>query len=117
MIHRCAEGDVILNKEGVVGTMLTSGNGCEYVHLSIKPGSVVHAHSLPFPVTFYVLTGTGTLQTGEDRHEVTEGDLAEVGGGALRGWRNEGNKVLSLLVIKHVSSSVPADTGADEAGR
>jgi quercetin dioxygenase-like cupin family protein len=102
MIHRTASGEVMLDQDGVVGTKLNEQNGCQYVHLTVQPGSVVAPHSLPIPVTFYVLAGNGALSLNGGQYEAEQGDLVEVEAGASRGWQNQGDAVLSLLVIKHM---------------
>ena len=101
MIQGVSSGKVILDKDGVVGTMISESNGCQYVHLSIQHGSLIAAHSLPHPVTFYVLSGAGLLFLKDREYEVGEGDLVEVEAGASRGWANRGDATLFLLVIKH----------------
>jgi quercetin dioxygenase-like cupin family protein len=102
MIYKISSGEVILDQDGVLGTALNERNGCQYVHLTVQPDSVVTPHSLPIPVTFYVLAGKGLLTRGNAHYEVEQGDLVEVEAGASRGWQNQGDAVLSILAIKHM---------------
>jgi quercetin dioxygenase-like cupin family protein len=101
MIYRDSSGTVILDEGGVTGRRIHQQNGCEYVQLTVQPGSVVAPHSLPFPVTFYVSAGAALLRLGDARYEVGKGDLLEVEADVSREWQNIGAEALSLLVIKH----------------
>ncbi len=84
---------------------LESKNGCEYVHLTLQPGSVVAPHRLPFPVSFYLVSGKGSVSLGDAQFEVEQGGLLkEVEAGAPRGWKNLCPADPSILVIKHTGS-------------
>jgi|WetSurMetagenome_2_1015567.scaffolds.fasta_scaffold689771_1 quercetin dioxygenase-like cupin family protein len=102
MIHKATGREVVLDRDGVRGEKIQTQNGCEYVHLTLQAGSTVTSHSLDFPVTFYVLSGSGVLYLDGAPHEAETGDLAEVKAGATREWRNVGTEPLSCLVVKHI---------------
>ena len=102
MIHRRSDGETILERDGARGRRIGEKNGCEYVHLTLQSGCTVAPHRLDFPVTFYVLTGSGIVTLDGNPDEVEAGDLVEVDGGAFREWSNPGAEPFSCLVIKHV---------------
>lgn len=96
-------GQVILQDDKVLGTLLNTGLSWEIVQLVIRPEALVEPHRLPMPVSFFVLSGQGILTAdGETLHPV-KGDLIEVDGQVQRSWRNDGPDALELLVIKHLS--------------
>lgn len=101
MINRGTDSVTILNSDGITGKRIGTHNGCEYVQLTIKPGSVVAPHSLDFPLTFYVIEGMGTALIEGKEFVAEKGDLIDVGSGISRQWSNKGSQTLSLLVIKH----------------
>jgi quercetin dioxygenase-like cupin family protein len=106
MIQKEINGVVILDAEGVTGKRIGVHGGCEFVRLTVNPGSIVASHSLGFPVTFYVIEGAGLVSI-EGRDALAEkGDLVEVPAGAQRRWSNTGSHALSLLVIKHTGQGV-----------
>jgi quercetin dioxygenase-like cupin family protein len=102
MTHRRTNGEVILDHDGAKGRKIGTENGCEYVHLTLQGGSTITAHHLDFPVTFYVLDGSGILTLDGNSDRIEPGDLVEVDAGALREWVNPGTEPFSCLVIKHV---------------
>lgn len=72
----------------------------EVVHLSLKPGEGMDLHEMPFPVVFVVSMGDGILQAGEEKIPASRGDCIRVEPGVMRGWRNEGNAVVDIIVMK-----------------
>ena len=82
------------------GRILYSAPGYELVHLTLQPGEAMALHAQLFDVVFYVLSGTGTLQTDADTLEISENTMVHVGKDLRRAWRNEGSKELKILVNK-----------------
>lgn len=75
-------------------------NDCELIHLTLKPTEVLEKHSNPFDVAFYVLSGFGELEVGDETAIISADTVIEVAGGELRGWKNSGTENLRVLVVK-----------------
>lgn len=89
-IRKSSEGDTIFQAEGAVGKKIYSKHGCDYVHLTIQPGSKIARHLLGIPVTFVILNGVGILQCQGESNSVEPGDIAEGGADIEREWSNAG---------------------------
>ncbi len=102
MVYRVDGGEMVLNREGCVGTRLYENAGNEYVHLAIDPGGEIPAHALPIPVDFCVLKGVGIATVDGAAQEVAVGQMLSCPPHVSRGWKNEDPEKLEILVIKHV---------------
>lgn len=75
-------------------------NDCELIHLTLKPGEILEKHSNPFDVAFYVLSGSGELEVGDETAAISADTVIEVAAGEMRGWKNDGSEDLRVLVVK-----------------
>lgn len=73
---------------------------CELIHLRLKPAEILEKHSNPFDVAFYVLSGSGELEVGDETETITADTVIEIAAGELRGWKNSGTEDLRVLVVK-----------------
>lgn len=103
MIYDAESGEVVFDQGGCVGTKLYEAHGNEYVHLAISPGGGIPEHALPLAVSFCVLAGRGICSVSGKAFEMTAGQMAECPSNELRGWRNEGDEILRVLVVKRKS--------------
>ena len=101
MIIRAKDNTEIYNQDGAIGKLIGKENNCEYVKLCLQPGSKIEKHSLPFHVTFFVIKGIGDVQLVDSVKKVYTGDLIEVEPNQSRGWQNNFEDMLEVLVIKH----------------
>ncbi|HOW52726.1 MAG TPA: cupin domain-containing protein [bacterium] len=93
---------VVFSQEGMIGKRLAAHPKAEIVHLAIEPGKGLALHTMPMPVLFFVIEGTGTLRTADGAERHAAGSLVECPADTLRGWTNEGTAPLNVLVIKLV---------------
>lgn len=100
MIHRIQDGETVYDSGGCRGVKLYEATGNEYVHLTIGPGEEIPEHSLPLAVSFYVLNGCGTCRISGTDTPAVAGEMLECPPDVPRGWRNNSNAPLELLVIK-----------------
>lgn len=84
----------------MIGKRLAAHPRAEIVHLAIEPGKGLALHTMPMPVLFFVIEGTGTLRTADGTERYTAGTVIECPAGIERGWANEGTTPLKVLVIK-----------------
>jgi len=73
---------------------------CELIHLTLRPGEILEKHSNPFDVAFYVLSGSGELEVGDETAVISADTVIEVAAGEMRGWKNDGTEDLRVLVVK-----------------
>ena len=70
------------------------------VMITLQPGESLKKHMTPVDVFFYVLEGTGTVEIGPERAEVTKDKLVESPARIPHLWINESNTVFKVLVVK-----------------
>lgn len=68
--------------------------------ITLKPGQELKKHITPVDVAFYVLEGTGVVQIGDEKLEVTKNTLIESPRDILHCWYNESESDLAFMVIK-----------------
>lgn len=68
--------------------------------ITLKPGQMLKKHITPVDVAFYVLSGEGVVQIGEEKCTVAAGTLVESPKKILHCWYNESEQDLSFMVIK-----------------
>ena len=80
--------------------MIQSDENLALVHSYFKPGEGIPSHPNDDRAIFYVLSGEATLSfEGEDK-TLKAGDSVLIPEKTQRGWRNDSNEELSLLVMK-----------------
>ena len=68
--------------------------------ITLKPGQSLKRHITPVDVAFYVLSGTGVVEIGDEKQEVVANTLVESPKDVMHCWYNEGTESLRFLVIK-----------------
>ncbi len=68
--------------------------------LTLKEGERLRRHITPVDVCFYVLSGSGTVEIGEEKEVVERDTLIESPKGIVHCWYNTGNESLRILVVK-----------------
>ena len=97
-----SQGEIVFDAGGACGKKLHVANGCEFVVLTLSPGSEIAPHVLDIAVSFYVISGEGKLVSDGVSSDVASGDLIETTAGSERSVSHSGDNDLKLLVIKHV---------------
>jgi quercetin dioxygenase-like cupin family protein len=82
------------------GYILHSEKPVELIQLLLKPGEKLETHKNPFDVVFFVIEGSGLLTINEDKKQLKSSDTIKVTSQNLRGWENNTQSDLHLLVIK-----------------
>lgn len=82
------------------GRKMYIGLDAELIHLSLKPGEVLEKHSNPFDVVFYILEGSGIVETDDEAISVESDMSIEIEREINRGITNTGEDLLRLLVLK-----------------
>jgi quercetin dioxygenase-like cupin family protein len=68
--------------------------------ITLKPGQSLKRHITPVDVTFYVLSGTGVVEIGEEKQEVAAETLVESPKDIVHCWYNESSEPLRFMVVK-----------------
>jgi quercetin dioxygenase-like cupin family protein len=82
------------------GRILLASEKNEVIHLVLKPGEGMDLHTQPVDVIFFVVGGNGILRTADKPVEGEPGSCIQVPAGVQRGWMNNSNAELRILVIK-----------------
>ncbi|MFC2151747.1 cupin domain-containing protein [Bacteroidota bacterium] len=82
--------------------ILHSEKQIELVHLLLKPGENLAEHKNPFDVIFFVAEGKGILSVEGKESELSINDVIKVTSDQNRGWNNNSDQNLRLLVIKQL---------------
>ena len=72
----------------------------ELVYLTLKPNEKLEVHKNPFDVIFYVISGKGELIIEDEKNILEKNNCIKVASKFNRGWTNNTNTSLELLVIK-----------------
>ncbi|ABD41460.1 Cupin 2, conserved barrel [Methanospirillum hungatei JF-1] len=70
------------------------------VVITLKPGESLKKHITPVDVFFYVLEGTGIVEIGDERSEVTKDMLVESPARIPHRWINQSTEIFRVLVVK-----------------
>ena len=68
--------------------------------ITLKPGQSLKRHITPVDVIFYVLSGTGIIEIGDEKQEVVADTLVESPKNILHCWYNESSKPLRFMIVK-----------------
>jgi len=80
--------------------ILHSEKTVELVHLTLKPGEQLAEHKNPFDVIFFVVEGAGILTINGKPTKLKATDTLKVTSEINRGWENNTDNDLKILVIK-----------------
>jgi len=92
--------EIVKNPHGVKSQKLHSSEHVSLMLITLQPGEKLRQHITPVDVLFLVLEGTGIVEIGDEKKEVTKDTLIDSPKGIIHCWYNEGNKTLRILVIK-----------------
>lgn len=70
------------------------------VVITLQPGESLKKHVTPVDVFFYVLEGTGIVEIGDEKAEVTKDKLVESPARIPHRWINQSTEVFRVLVVK-----------------
>jgi len=68
--------------------------------ITLKPGQSLKRHITPVDVAFYMLEGSGIVEVGDEKMEVTKDTLIESPKDIVHCWYNESDNPIKIMVIK-----------------
>ena len=88
------------NAHGVDARNLYNTEDAMITVITLGAGQSLKRHITPVDVAFYVLEGTGTVEVGEEKLEVTAGTLVESPKDIVHCWYNESDAPMKFMVVK-----------------
>ena len=88
------------NPHGIDARNLYDGEHAIITHILLNPGEHLKKHITPVDAIFYVLEGTGIVEIGDEKLEVTKDTLIDSPTKIPHCWYNESDKILRILVTK-----------------
>jgi mannose-6-phosphate isomerase-like protein (cupin superfamily) len=95
------------NPHNVEAKKLYDTEHAEVIHMRIQPGQSLKKHITPVDVFFYILTGKGIVEIGEERQEVGPDTLIESPKNVPHLLSNSGTDVFRFLVVKTPKQTAP----------
>lgn len=95
--------EVIFDQNGVIGRQVLKQGNNEYVSLSFNIGTETKAHVQDILMTFYIVTGQGSVVIENETFHLKKGQLIEIQAGKSRQWKNTGKEVMELFVVKTIN--------------
>ena len=68
--------------------------------ITLTPGQSLKRHITPVDVAFYVLSGKGVVEVGNEKQEVVADTLVESPKDIMHCWYNESSEPLRFMVVK-----------------
>ena len=97
---RLGDTPIMENAHGVDARNLYNTADAMVTVITLDPGQSLKRHITPVDVAFYVLEGTGIVEVGEEKLEVTADTLIESPKDIVHCWYNESGAALRFMVIK-----------------
>jgi len=97
---KLSEAGVMDNAHNVDARNLYNTNEAMVTVITLNPGQSLKRHITPVNVAFYVLEGTGVVEVGDEKTEVTKDTLVESPKDIVHCWYNESSNPLRFMVIK-----------------
>lgn len=95
-----SEAKVIYETDNSIGKLLLSSEELDIVHLTVSSNSQIDSHSIPQPIFFFVIEGSGIIEINGKEFFLNQNDMISVEPELQRSWTNNSNSALKLLGIK-----------------
>lgn len=95
-----SNAEIVKNPHGVKSQKLHSSDHVSLMMITLQPGEKLRKHITPVDVLFLVLEGTGIVEIGDEKKEVSKDTLIDSPKGIMHCWYNESKEPLRFLVIK-----------------
>ena len=91
---------IMNNAHGVDARNLYNTEEAMITVITLEPGQSLKRHITPVDVAFYVLEGTGMVEIGDEKMEVTKDTLIESPKDIVHCWYNESSNPLKFMIVK-----------------
>lgn len=86
---------------GVDARPIYGHENAQVIVLTLQSGQSLKRHITPVEVFFYVLEGTGVVEIGEEKQEVTKDTIVHSPAKIVHSWYNKSKSTLKILVAKN----------------
>ena len=97
---KLSEVEIMDNAHGVDARNLYNTDEAMITVITLEPGQSLKRHITPVSVAFYVLEGTGIVEIGDEKMEVTKDTLVESPKDIVHCWYNESSNPLKFMIVK-----------------
>lgn len=94
------DAEQVTTPHGVKVCKLYDTLDAQAVHITLEPGESLKKHITPVDVFFYVLEGTGVVEIGDEKKEVSRDTFIESPRDIPHCWYNKSDGVFRVLVVK-----------------
>ncbi|PKL38396.1 MAG: cupin domain-containing protein [Spirochaetae bacterium HGW-Spirochaetae-1] len=98
--RKLKDAPVMENAHNVDARNLYNEESAMVTIITLRPGQSLKRHITPVDVAFYVLSGTGIVEVGDEREAVSANTLIESPKDIMHCWYNESGEDLRFMVIK-----------------
>jgi len=99
-ITKVSETSSSKNPHGVDARPIYAHPNAQVIVLTLKPGESLKRHITPVDVFFYVLEGTGIVEVGDEKNEISKDMIVHSPAKIVHCWYNKSDKPLKVLVGK-----------------
>ena len=100
--------DRVDTPHGIEARKIHENDHVQVMYLKLAPGEALKPHATPVDVFFYVLEGRGTVTIGGESVELEAEAIVDSPMEMTHWWRNTGDTILRLLVVKTPRPGAPA---------
>ena len=97
---------IVKNPHGIQAKKMHENDHVQVVHITLNPGERLIKHKTHVDVFFYVLEGSGTIEIGDEKKEVSKDTLIDSPANIPHGWFNNSTAILRFLVVKTPKPSI-----------
>ena len=99
-ITKLSETPSSKNPHGVDARPIYSHPKAQVIILTLKPGESLKRHITPVDVFLYVLDGTGEIEIGDEKKEVSKDMIVHSPAKIVHCWHNKSGSTLKIMVAK-----------------
>ncbi len=99
-IKKLSDVEIMKNAHGVDARNIYNTADAMITVIALEPGQSLKRHITPVDVAFYVLEGTGIVEVGDEKLEVTKDTLIESPKDIVHCWYNKSISPLRFIVVK-----------------
>jgi quercetin dioxygenase-like cupin family protein len=100
IVRKLADVGIMDNPHNVDARSLYNTADAMITVITLEPRQSLRRHITPVDVAFYVLSGKGVVQVGDERQEVGPNTLVESPKDIMHCWYNDSSEPLRFMVVK-----------------
>ena len=97
---KLADADIMDNAHNVDARNLYNTPEAMITVITLQPGQSLKRHITPVDVAFYVLSGKGVVEIGDEKQDVAADTLVESPKDIVHCWYNQSDEPLRFMIVK-----------------